>query len=180
MPRRLFTVTSAVSLVLCVATMVLWVRSYAVADKVSWSWEDRQVAFCPSRGRLHLSWQWAYSPGGFHESVRRHYEENLPREYETETNWSGRQVRVAGFHFGTQMGISGAWYSAYLPMWFLTAVLAIGPVWRCCLWWRGVARKIELAEMLLAHRCSKCGYDLRATPDRCPECGTVPAAPRNG
>jgi hypothetical protein len=31
--RRLFTLVSALSLVLCVGTCVLWVRSYRIADR---------------------------------------------------------------------------------------------------------------------------------------------------
>ena len=42
--------------------------------------------------------------------------------------------------------------------------------WNILVRWR-YQRKLD---RLLAGRCVVCGYDLRATPDRCPECGTVP------
>jgi hypothetical protein len=45
-------------------------------------------------------------------------------------------------------------------------VFCAGGLWVAAVGWKHSRRRPP------AGRCAKCGYDLRATPDRCPECGT--------
>jgi len=52
LPRHLFTILTAVSLLLCVAMAVLWVRSYSISDQVGWVRGDRAIAIASSAGSL--------------------------------------------------------------------------------------------------------------------------------
>jgi hypothetical protein len=57
---------------------------------------------------------------------------------------------------------------ATTPYWPLIVIFSILPG----IWWS--MRRRDRARRQLG-LCDVCGYDLRATPERCPECGTVPA-----
>jgi hypothetical protein len=64
-----------------------------------------------------------------------------------------------------------------VPYWALIAAGAALPVGRLA--WLGLGRnRRRRSRRRAAGLCVACGYDLRATPGRCPECGTIaPAAP---
>lgn len=54
----------------------------------------------------------------------------------------------------------------YVPHWFLLFLFAIIPFVK-------VRRALLLRRRAAKGCCTKCGYDLRASPEKCPECGTA-------
>jgi hypothetical protein len=64
------------------------------------------------------------------------------------------------------MGYPSARSSAlFIPHWAFAIIFAFPPAILLC---RDLRRRRRLCHGL----CTNCGYDLRATTDRCPECGT--------
>ena len=67
------------------------------------------------------------------------------------------------------LGQPGTWYAyASAPAWIVVPVLAIVPV-------RDGRRWVLRRRRARAGRCLGCGYDLRQSPRRCPECGRATA-----
>ena len=185
--RRLFTLCSAVSLLLCVAACVLWVRSYFVSDHVhliryttvdtvETRWQVRVTKgglVCSRRTYLGVVPAGPSEPG---ESVRVHYMTQPPIGT-ADLFLNKRAFRLLGFRW-RQRSISdedGITYvrgtAAAVPFWALCAVSAVLPYW-----WSRVRRRRQLR--MEYGLCPACGEDLYASTERCPECEmTTPERP---
>jgi hypothetical protein len=83
-----------------------------------------------------------------------------------------RYVTFLGFQYAS--GTIGAerYRALAVPEWTIIALLALAasPVLYAA------RSRSHIARRRHAGLCEGCGYDLRASPDRCPECGAPPAA----
>jgi hypothetical protein len=176
MRRKLFTFAACDSAVLCIALSVLCVRSYWVSD----SWERDvhgggvgRVGFGSTRGRVW--WFRIRAPAGagvtFDRTAGYHAVTLGPAATMTErpSNWSFAGFRWANYQFTIARSAPTILMQDFtVPDWALVLPTGAPPA----LWLLARRRRRRRSS---SGYCLTCGYDLRATPDRCPECGVVPA-----
>ena len=159
MRRRLFTFFAALSLLLCVAVCGLWVRSYWHSDAVVAYGATKTHGVLSRRGVVYL----VREPAAVWVGVVPVTWERVSRPASAGAPMPPEASRFLGFGYAGVQGsqIAGApWWSVFL--------LTVCP---SLLLLRATRRAFRDRA---AGLCPACGYDLRATPERCPECGSVP------
>ncbi|HLL90618.1 MAG TPA: hypothetical protein VK324_15060 [Tepidisphaeraceae bacterium] len=202
MRRNLLHIATAISLLLGVALCVLWGRSHFARDALVFTGERKRVIAADGGALEFEAWTAfdarviADAPGSlqiergpakpYAANPEVHYVKNGP----TYVNWrdttlgfaveesevgksgtahiaadgavsfSGVTTSQTGLHYRIPLGaVAAVWFA--LPL-----------VWAVSMW-----RRREMRRRAARGLCAGCGYDLRATTRRCPECGLVGAEP---
>lgn len=197
MLRWLFTICAAVSLILCVLTAAMWVRSFRVLDRWSGEVAGRYFQANSINGHfdvvIHRRYRLRAGVGRRVDVLRAAEPFSLLQETGDRTledrysvtrsrwplgdtdRWERRPKFFPAPSFRRWLAPSRDGWDNYVwatscrvPYWSTFVAFALGPA-------LFVARAGRRRHSKRGGRCLQCGYDLRATPDRCPECGT-PAA----
>ena len=197
MTRRLLNFLTVLSLVFCVALVVLLARSHGRLDGVSRYpyLADRRIyrqdRLFSENGILWAQFRHTTIPS---DAVARRMGalaatgsfENRWRRYSSYSSGTWWPVQ----HGWERLGFRARWRSEPareidplgqtselvlgLPHWFAVAVLLLVPAARG----KVLVQACRRYRRRRTGRCTYCGYDLRATPNVCPECGVVVSSRR--
>ena len=164
--RRLLNLLTALSLLLCVAVCVLWVRSYRRGIVVGRSFDGGTLRVFLNDGVVLLDVDnVSPDPGPLASFDSR-------TDAVTADSFPGRAMNAGGGYWFRACGFAAGRFRsgslpvtdwvAVVPLWFVALTLAL-PAYPALRRYRAASDGL----------CPSCGYDLRATPGRCPECGTA-------
>jgi len=165
MRRLIFNAAATLSLLLCLFLIYSWLRSFLPAP----------LRFESVDGALMLVWSEGVIPSGPDADIFNPASEKFMGIRELMKSINIRSDRKwMGFRAITSGGVFHAqnYHIFAIPYWVLVPPTALLPI----SWILSRRRQRHRAS---AGHCLSCGYDLRESKDKCPECGTAvnPAVP---
>lgn len=197
----LLNVLAVLSLLLSAATVVLWPRTIRRQEKltfvaqsgignsfattphaIEFVRQDNLRQFRAAAGPVRGGWSYSSYPWGMQETflLYKHvsptgssttfslatitHSPAHPKHHFIGFGWNIAQLT----HPSPPNGAMSTYQtrSFVVPLWFLTSVFLLLPAWR-------LRYFLQQRRRFRVGCCESCGYDLRATPEKCPECGRL-------